>query len=189
MSLVGFAHACFIAVYKKHVRSKMDCKDGLSLNGIIEIESGERIHVGENVQLRRGVSLCAMKERRHCYDTEIRIGDNVFLNERTKVWATDRITIGNNVMVGPDVLITDNSHGKNDTIAELDIPPILRDHFSTGPIVIEDNVWSAAKICILGGVHIGKGSVIGAASVVTRDIPPYSIAVGNPARVLRTISE
>lgn len=80
----------------------MDCKDGLSLNGIIEIESGERIHVGENVQLRRGVSLCAMKNRRHCYDTEIRIGDNVFLNERTKVWATDRITIGNNVMVGPD---------------------------------------------------------------------------------------
>ena len=112
MSLVGFAHACFIAIYKKYVRSKMDCKDGMSLNGIIEIESGERIHVGENVQLRRGVSLCAMKERRHCYDTEIRIGDNVFLNERTKVWATDRITIGNNVMVGPDVLITDNSHGK-----------------------------------------------------------------------------
>ena len=94
----------------------MDCKDGLSLNGIIEIESGERIHVGENVQLRRGVSLCAMKNRRHCYDTEIRIGDNVFLNERTKVWAADRITIGNNVMVGPDVLITDNSHGKNDTV-------------------------------------------------------------------------
>ena len=167
----------------------MDCKDGLSLNGIIEIESGERIHVGENVQLRRGVSLCAMKNRRHCYDTEIRIGDNVFLNERTKVWAADRITIGNNVMVGPDVLITDNSHGKNDTIAELDIPPILRDHFSTGPIVIEDNVWIAAKVCILGGVHIGKGSVIGAASVVTRDIPPYSIAVGNPARVIKTISE
>ena len=130
-----------------------------------------------------------MKNRRHCYDTEIRIGDNVFLNERTKVWATDRITIGNNVMVGPDVLITDNSHGKNDTIAELDIPPILRDHFSTGPIVIEDNVWIAAKVCILGGVHIGKGSVIGAASVVTRDIPPYSIAVGNPARVIKTISE
>lgn len=138
----------------------------MSLNGIIEIESGERIHVGENVQLRRGVSLCAMKERRHCYDTEIRIGDNVFLNERTKVWATDRITIGNNVMVGPDVLITDNTHGRNDTVTELDMPPRLREHFSTGSIIIEDNVWIAAKVCVLG-VTIGRGSVVGAGSIVT----------------------
>lgn len=129
-----------------------------------------------------------MKERKHNYDTRILIGEHVFLNYRTCIWATEKIIIGNYVTVGPDVFISDNSHGRNDTLDELNMPPRERDHVSKGSIIIEDNVWIGAKACILGGVTIGKGSVIGAGSIVTKDIPPYSIAVGNPARVLKTIS-
>ncbi len=188
MSLVGVVHNWLMSGYAKYLKRKMHCKGTILPNGFIEIESGECIHVGENFQPRKGVSLCAMKNRRHNYNTEIRIGDNVFLNYRTCIWATDRITIGNNVMVGPDVFITDNSHGRNDTFEELNIPPKLREHFSKGPIVIEDNVWLGAKTCVLGGVTIGKGSIIGATSVVTKDIPPYSIAAGNPAKVVKTFT-
>lgn len=53
------------------------------------------------------------------------------------------------------------------------------------PIVIEDDVWIAARVNVMAGVTIGKGSVIGAGSVVTKDIPPYSIAVGTPAKVIK----
>ena len=129
-----------------------------------------------------------MKERKHNYDSRIQIGDHMFLNYRTFVWATDSISIGNYVTVGPDVFISDNSHDRNDTLDELNLPPREREHISKDPIVIEDNVWIGTKACILGGVTIGKGAVIGAGAIVTKDIPPYSIAVGNPARVVKIIS-
>ncbi len=56
------------------------------------------------------------------------------------------------------------------------------------PIILEDNCWLASNVVVCGGVTIGEGSVIGAGSVVTRDIPPHSLAVGNPCRVIRTLT-
>jgi acetyltransferase-like isoleucine patch superfamily enzyme len=70
---------------------------------------------------------------------------------------------------------------------EKDIAPALRDLFSKGPVRIGKRVWIGENACILPGVSIGDGAVIGAGSVVTKDIPPNSIAAGNPAKVIRTI--
>lgn len=69
----------------------------------------------------------------------------------------------------------------------LDIQPNLRPLVSKGPIIIEENVWIGEMVCILGGVHIGKGSIIGAGSVVTKNIPPYSLACGIPAKVVKNM--
>ena len=83
-------------------------------------------------------------------------------------------------MMGPDVMIFTQNH-KND---RLDIPMMLQTD-PKRPVVIGDDVWIAARAIILPGVTIGKGSIIGAGAVVTKDVPEYAVVGGNPARVIR----
>lgn len=84
------------------------------------------------------------------------------------------------------MLITDHCHGKN-SLDDIDSAPEHRKLISKGPIIIEDNVWIGENVCIMPGTRIGKNSIIGALSVVTKDIPPYSVAVGTPAKVIKTL--
>ena len=91
------------------------------------------------------------------------------------------VTIGNNVMIGPDVLIYTQNHNMSNP----DEPMSHQGFKAIEPVIIEDNVWIGARVCILPGVTIGEGSVIGACAVVSKSIPPYSVAVGNPARVVK----
>jgi acetyltransferase-like isoleucine patch superfamily enzyme len=88
--------------------------------------------------------------------------------------------------MGEGVTIVDSSHGHN-TLEEADIAPSKRKLYSKGGVIIDDNVWIGDKATILAGVHIGYGAIIGANAVVTKDIPKYSIAVGNPARILSRV--
>lgn len=113
-------------------------------------------------------------------------GKNVMLNSRCHIGVINKIVIGDNVLVGCNVLITDHSHGLNN-IEDIDIPPADRLLYSKGPVIIEDNVWICENSVILSGVTIGRNSIIGANSVVTKSIPPYCIAAGNPAKVIRHI--
>ena len=84
-------------------------------------------------------------------------------------------------LLAPEVFITDHNHGMTpSSIDDYASQPLL-----VGSVVIEDNVWIGQRACILPGVTIGKFSIIGANSVVTKDIPPYSLAVGAPARVIK----
>lgn len=91
------------------------------------------------------------------------------------------ITIGNGVRIAPHVMIVASNHIFADTDT-----PIHKQGVENAPIVIEDDVWIAGKVMIVAGVRIGRGSVIGAGAVVTKDIPPWSVAVGVPARVIKT---
>ena len=84
-------------------------------------------------------------------------------------------------------MISDNSHGEANKEL-LNIAPKCRPLFTSGPVIIEDNVWIGEGAMIMPNVHIGKGSIIAANSVVTKDIPPYSIAAGVPAKVIRTMT-
>ena len=116
---------------------------------------------------------------------EIVIGDNVGISGST-INATKSIKIGNNVLVGSGCLITDtDSHPINwqDRINN------LNEKTESSPIVIEDNVFIGARSIILKGVTIGKNSVIGAGSVVTKSIPENCIAGGNPAKVFKYLNE
>jgi acetyltransferase-like isoleucine patch superfamily enzyme len=110
-------------------------------------------------------------------DPRIRIGKNFYANVACHFQG--EIQIGDDVQIGPKTVIWGRDHGiaKNKLIRE-------QAHIRA-PIVIGDDVWIGANCAILKGVTIAKGVVIGAGSVVTRDIPEYGIAVGNPARVIR----
>jgi len=113
-------------------------------------------------------------------------GANVIMNDAVHIAASESVIIGNNVLIASKVFISDHNHGSygKDGSSPL-IPPNDREVIAS-PVVIEDDVWIGEFVSVLPGVTIGKGSVIGTMSVVNRDIPPYSIAVGSPARVIKT---
>ncbi len=114
------------------------------------------------------------------------IGDNCNFGEYTHITTINRIEIGDGVLTGRFVLITDNSHGRED-YSDIGLPPENREVTSKGPIIIEDSVWLGDKVTVLPGVKIGKGAVIAANAVVTKDIPAYTIAAGVPAKIIKEI--
>lgn len=122
-------------------------------------------------------------------DCKLIIKNNVSITDRCIISAANRIEIGNGCLLGRDTFITDNSHGENISINELNISPHERNIFSKGPVIIGDNVWTGKNVCIMPNVKIGNGAIIGANSVVTHNIPPYSVAVGSPAKVIKTIEK
>lgn len=113
----------------------------------------------------------------------IEIGSHCLLNHNNVLQAGKefgKIKIGNYVHTGANVMMFAFNH----SIDDIDVPSILQDYYDAD-VIIEDDVWIGAGSVILAGVHIGKGSVIAAGSVVNKDIPPYSIAGGIPAKVLK----
>lgn len=142
------------------------------------------ITIGKNFSAGRGFRIeCWENYCGYKYTPSIIIGDNVSIGWRCHIGAINHIYIGNNVLIGSNVLIIDHSHG---TWGEdLEISPINRPLESKGKIIIEDNVWIADGVCILPNVHIGHNSIIGSNAVVLNDIPPYSLAVGVPAKVVK----
>lgn len=90
------------------------------------------------------------------------------------------VTFGDNILIAQNVVMSGMNHDYVDTTK-----PIVEQGFNVNKIIIEDGVWVGAGVIVTAGVHIGKNSVIGAGSVVTKDIPAYSVAVGNPARVVK----
>ena len=116
------------------------------------------------------------------YGYNCRIGEETFLNHNAYLMDGAPITIGKHCFIGPNCGMYTANH------------PLGAEERNQGlvqarPITIGDNVWIGADVTILPGVTIGEGSVIGAKSVVTKDIPPNVIALGNPCRVLRAITE
>lgn len=114
-------------------------------------------------------------------DPKIVVGDNFYLNSGCHLLGN--ITFGRDVMIGPKTVIWGRDHG-----TELASPMKTQEHIKQD-IVIGDDVWIAANVTVLKGVNIGGGAVIGAGSVVTKDIPSYAVAVGNPARVIKFRNE
>lgn len=119
------------------------------------------------------------------YKCIIQIGDYCSFGAWNHITAINKIKIGNNVLTGKWVTITDNSHGDTDKLS-LTSPPRLRNVISKGSVIIKDNVWIGDKVTILPNVTIGEGAVIAANSVVTKNVPSYSVAAGNPAIIIKT---
>ncbi|MBE5991354.1 MAG: sugar O-acetyltransferase [Paenibacillaceae bacterium] len=115
-----------------------------------------------------------------CYGTNIMIGDDSYINFNCHFVDDGKIIIGKKVMFGPGVTIATVGHP---------IRPDMREYMYSQPVVIEDNCWIGAGTIICPGITIGENSVIGAGSVVTKDVPQNSVAVGNPCRVIREIDE
>ena len=128
---------------------------------------------GKNVNIEHGAQFA--------YD--LRIGDNSGVGVNALL--SSHVSIGNDVMMGPDCMFFAFNHGMSD----LSTPMWTQKSTEPRPIVIGDDVWIGARTIILGGVHVGNGSVIGAGSVVTKDVAPYSIVAGNPAKLIRMRTE
>lgn len=112
---------------------------------------------------------------------EIRVGRNVFINQNCTFYDLGGLDIADDVMIGPNVSIITAGHP---------LSPSQRRSVTIGkPIMIERNVWIAAGATIIGGVTIGENSVVAAGSVVTKDVPPNTLVAGNPAQIIRSISE
>ena len=115
------------------------------------------------------------------------IGDNVEINDYVHIAAGEKIVIGSNTLIASKVFISDINHGSYSGPGQ-DTPLTAPNgrKLSAREIHIGDNVWIGESVCVLPGITIGSGSIIGALSVVTKNVPPYSIAAGNPARVIKT---
>lgn len=109
------------------------------------------------------------------------IGDNTSIGNDAVISANNNITIGKNCIFSSFVFVSDHIHQFDDITKDLPDQPLSEG----GYVIIEDNVFVGIKASILRNVTIGERSVIGANAVVTKDIPPYSVAVGNPARVIK----
>lgn len=123
---------------------------------------------GKNVNIERGAY----------FGLNIEIGDNSGIGTNARLVTTGGITIGRNVMMGPDVMIFTQDHEHCDVLR-----PMAEQGYHVAHVAIEDDVWIGARVIILAGVRIGRSSVIGAGSVVTRDVPSFSVIAGNPAVV------
>lgn len=142
------------------------------------------IHVGTNTKIGANVQLTTWKTNGR--QPVIMIGNNCCIRDNAHITAINNITIGDNLLTGTNVLISDNSHGRF-AKEELDISPQKRKVFSKGGVTIGNNVWLGNNVCVLAGVTIGDGSVVGANSVVLHDVPAYAMVAGAPARLVKQI--
>lgn len=159
---------CF-AVYLPHLPFLIDLRIRRFLCKYIFKKCGNRINVYQKARFGWGDG--------------IEIGDNSGIGTNAQisnVANAGEVIIGNDVMMGPDVLILVRIHNHSDS----DIP-MNRQGEIIKKVVINDDVWIGARVIILPGVSVGKGSIIGAGSVVTKDVPPYSIVGGVPAKIIK----
>jgi biofilm PGA synthesis N-glycosyltransferase PgaC len=136
------------------------------------------IHLGANVQLGPGSWLQVLTPQ-----GRITIGDRTQSTGTLFVSVVHEVRIGRSVLFARDVYIADHEHAHDDTTRPVNVQGVSK----IAPVVIEDGAWLAQGVIVLPGVTIGAGAVIGANSVVRDDVPPHSIAVGAPARVVRRI--
>lgn len=150
-----------------------------------DIRNRKCIYLGKNLTTGKGCRIEAFPEDKT--KVCISIGDNIEMNDYVHIAAITSVTIGNNVLLASKIYISDCSHGSYAGNEFDDSPDILpnKRKLVAKPVVIEDNVWIGEFVSVLPGARIGKGAIIGTMSVVTGNIPPYSIAVGAPARVIK----
>jgi acetyltransferase-like isoleucine patch superfamily enzyme len=144
---------------------------------VLEMLREGRLEVGEGTLFEPNVWLTAPAPAR------IRIGTGTFLNLGVMVASAGLVEIGNDCMFANGCFVTDGNHRFDDP----EMPVTWQGFTSKGPTRVEDDVWCGAHVVVTSGVTIGRRSVIGANSVVTTDIPPFSIAAGSPARVIRQV--
>lgn len=145
------------------------------------------VSVGDGTYIASGVQLTAWDfHNGYRYTPSIVIGDCCAIRNNAHITAINSITIGDDLLTGTNVLITDNSHGLA-TREHMCLPFNERPMVSKGPVVIGNKVWLGNNVCVMPGVTIGDGAIIGANSVVTHDVPAYAVAAGIPARVIKQL--
>ena len=168
---------------------RMEKRGFKQLDGFINYpitSSGEKnISIGKNSIIGKYSHITAWASYKNGgndkYNPTIIIGSNCHIGEYNHITSISNITIGNNVLTGRYVLITDHNHGDK---TDFNLPPKNRPLKTKGGVTIGNNVWIGDKVVILSGVTIGDGAIIGANSVVTKNVERQSIVAGIPARTI-----
>lgn len=146
----------------------------LFVEGAVDVDDGTKIVMGDHVHLGKNVYLGVFS----C--GQLKIGSHTYIGRYSTILAYESVEIGSNCLIAPQAHITDVNHSFDDVNKPIRLQP-----YTSKKVVIEDDVWLGGGVSVLPGVRIGHGSVIGARAVVTKDIPPNSIAAGIPAKVIR----
>jgi acetyltransferase-like isoleucine patch superfamily enzyme len=178
MSLVSkIADFSHIMNAQLRLRGKARPPFSVRLRGRVHLSGCGEVVLGEGVSFNGTVVPVELVT----YDSgRIEIGEHTFINYGSSIAARESVKIGAHCLLGHYTFVMDND--QHDIVRHMELP-------RSGPVVIEDHVWIGSKAVILPGVRIGSRAVIGAGSIVTKDIPPRCVAAGNPARVLRHLTE
>jgi len=173
-----------VKLFMFYIKTKILFPEARLIRFPITIRGKKFIYFGRELTTGVGCRLEAFPNKER--SIVLKIGNNVQINDYVHITAMKSVIIGDNVLMASKIYISDCTHGfygKNGNSSPEEIP-VLRD-YDINPVEISDNVWIGESVSILPGVVIGKGAIIGANSVVTKSIQEYSIAVGNPARVIK----
>lgn len=159
---------------------------GIVIGDGFQAYAPERIQVGNGVAIANRVTLRAMtaypwSNPPQSFSPEIVLEDNCFINNGSQISCVRRVAIGADVMIAENCFIADNNHGYADPDLPVRAQPLVAD----GEVQIGAGSWIGAHCSIVGNVRIGRHCVVGANSVVTKDLPDFSVAAGAPARILK----
>jgi maltose O-acetyltransferase len=172
--LVDFSH---IMNAQLRLRGKARAPFSVRLRGHVQISGCGDVLLDEGVSLNGTV---VPIELATYTSGRIEIGNHTFVNYGSSIAARTSVKIGSRCLLGHYTFVMDND--QHDVVRHTELP-------RSEPVIIEDHVWIGSKTVILPGVRIGSRAVIGAGSIVTKNIPPRCVAAGNPARVLRYLTE
>ena len=165
---------------KSHGDGKLDTGKIRKLGKNVIFETGALVIHPENIEISDNVYIGHYAILKAYHKNTMKIGENSWIGQQCFFHSAGGITIGKNVGIGPKVTIITSQHREE----ELDKPLIWCDQ-ELEEVIIEDDCDIGTGAIILPGVRIGKGSVVGAGAVVTKDVPPYTIVAGVPAKILR----
>lgn len=162
---------------KWHLRHATRVGARVRVFGHPSVQNEGTLIIGDRVRL---ISTIATLEISVGPDGTLEIGDQAFINYGSSIGATKLVRIGPRCNIGSHVMMIDNDFHRLEPERRLELPP-------SAPIVLEENVWLGSRVIVLRGVTIGAHSVVGAGSIVVGDVPARSLAVGVPARVIRSL--
>lgn len=182
MSVQGLIQTYILGKYVNRFEKKKFGKFGSSstMGRPLALDHKERIYIGEGTTILKNVRMqfYPVQEK---LTAKIKIGDGCFIAYNNSFLAGADIVLGNQVLLASNILISSENHGMN---PECDIP-YMDQQLETASVSIGDGAWIGERVIILPGVRIGEKAIVGAGSIVTKTVPAYSIAVGNPAKIIK----
>ncbi len=170
--------------YLKNIKNKLvfgHCGRNVYIRPGGQIVRPKLISLGNDVRIGKNADIYVHPKQKGSKEFILRIGDNVHIGNYNIIAARNSVIIEENVLFGPGVIVVDHSHRYED----VKVPVKSQEVSEGGPVRIERDCWIGANVFVFPNVTIGRHSVVGANSVVKQDIPPYSVAVGAPARLIK----
>lgn len=176
---------------QEYILTRIQCGKGSRFYESAEVDNlqaRDKLSIGDNTHVRGELFV-------YPYGEGLTIGDNCYIGRNTVIRAGHKIWIGNSVLIAHNVTIIDSDSHELDAVErDLEFKKLISlghpknaGNVRTAPICIHEKVWISYNVAILKGVTIGEGAIVGAGSVVTKDVPAWTLVVGNPARIIKKI--